>query len=1473
MKKLLISLTLTIALVLTMLSFTAFGSSYEATVTIDGVTTSYQYLSVAVQAVEGATASQNATVKLMADKAATAKLKLCSGVYTLDLGGFTLDSSSRDVDTIGLEEDGANVRIINGSVKSKYYGFILSSNSTVTVENVNVTAEDGFYVGSGINATVSGCTVNATDKAFLVYGNLSSVGNTVESSKRSFWIEGGSVDVESGTYNASSTCVYVLNGSVANIYGGRYIAPNNTYVLSTNGGTLNVYGGQFSCASSEAMVNSTNGALKFKLYSGASFGSLFPNGISANVALSSLACTGAAFFNEDDSAYITDSRKTDLGRLRIRKLVSYNIGKVISTYGYIDVNSSAYVDEKVEVIVSSNGGYKVSSVSVTKGSDPVAVTHDGGRYYFTMPAGDVTVSATYEKDILTPTIEVIDLTYGDAVLPVITGNRSGGNEVVEYKKASEDDSFYSTTVPNLPGEYSVRLTIEAANGFDAAQAVSSFKIGKKKITAEYYIPIKNYDGDTDVAVYVEFDGVVPGDDVAVTVEGNFDTPDVGENKTVYIDVAGAVITGGENYEITLPSTATGKITVRSIGYALYNLTHEFLYDGNEKSAPTPVCESYTLIEGTDYTVTGTKSETNAGEYVVTYVGIGNFTGEQEFTWKILKVSPPDSNISIVEDYFVYDGNAHSPSVTAPAGYVPYWGTDVSTANDLVPPSFTDVGEYTVFVRFEHKNYSDLMTSFKVTIDKKTQPVPNDAELLDADAWSITIKEQTGVGETLYGIGLGGASGFTWQTSNVFEDLTPNTAYFFGVKFTGDSTTHEAVSDAVLCGTKSAYTLTFDANGGTGLDPIPYEKTEGVGFDVVMPVSPYTKAGHTFLGWSFDENAQTADYIPQSTESVILNQNRTLYAVWERNEYTVTYHADFYDGYGNHFDKITKTYYYGDTVTVLDQIGYIDGEPFTVYVKGQMFSRWAKDSGSTLNPYEQYIIYENIDLYASFVDIYVGNYVLDNGEYVTNNGAVVDEKPESGGYAHYKDGVLTLCNIDLEYMGDEPTIMFNGDLEIVLIGKNSVKSDLSYGIYVTGDLTISGSGSLEIKALDDGIHVEQSMLYEGGNLDIVGGDIEILSEDDGIDVEYDLYLAGGSVSVNAYDHGIDIEGEFIMDDGKLYVVSKTDEGIACEYAEINGGEIEIEADDDGIDSIDDIVINGGKIKIEAEDSGLESNGSVYITGGSISITSSIGDEEVTDSVIKVYGGGIEVSGVFELSPLYGTAKAFSQSDADADHIAYVDVSGNIATEFKTLDLGGGIVGGGAFVPSVKPVVPTVNPACIGDPTCELYRFTDLNTREWYHDGIHFCIERGIMNGTSDTTFEPHVDTDRAMIVTMLWRLEGCPVVDFDMEFTDVKADYWYTEAIRWATKNGIVLGYGDGRFGPDDKITREQYVTILYRYERYKGGKFEGTVYDVGEVSSWAVDAMCWALERGIYVREEGKLLSKEYTPRALAATMLYRYAK
>ena len=92
----------------------------------------------------------------------------------------------------------------------------------------------------------------------------------------------------------------------------------------------------------------------------------------------------------------------------------------------------------------------------------------------------------------------------------------------------------------------------------------------------------------------------------------------------------------------------------------------------------------------------------------------------------------------------------------------------------------------------------------------------------------------------------------------------------------------------------------------------------------------------------------------------------------------------------------------------------------------------------------------------------------------------------------------------------------------------------------------------------------------------------------------------------------------------------------------------------------------------------------------------------------------------------------------------------------------------------------------------------------------------MHGTNDNLFSPYATTTRGMFVTVLYRLEGEPVVNYSMSFEDVVADQWYTEAIRWATSEKIVEGYGNGKFGTNDAITREQLVTILYRYAQYKG---------------------------------------------------------
>ena len=93
---------------------------------------------------------------------------------------------------------------------------------------------------------------------------------------------------------------------------------------------------------------------------------------------------------------------------------------------------------------------------------------------------------------------------------------------------------------------------------------------------------------------------------------------------------------------------------------------------------------------------------------------------------------------------------------------------------------------------------------------------------------------------------------------------------------------------------------------------------------------------------------------------------------------------------------------------------------------------------------------------------------------------------------------------------------------------------------------------------------------------------------------------------------------------------------------------------------------------------------------------------------------------------------------------------------------------------------------------------------------------IMRGTSDTTFEPNVAVSRAMIVAILYRMDNEPAVTYKNDFTDVAKDKWYTNAVLWAAEKGILKGYGDGKLGPEDEVTREQIVNILYQHAVYKG---------------------------------------------------------
>lgn len=176
------------------------------------------------------------------------------------------------------------------------------------------------------------------------------------------------------------------------------------------------------------------------------------------------------------------------------------------------------------------------------------------------------------------------------------------------------------------------------------------------------------------------------------------------------------------------------------------------------------------------------------------------------------------------------------------------------------------------------------------------------------------------------------------------------------------------------------------------------------------------------------------------------------------------------------------------------------------------------------------------------------------------------------------------------------------------------------------------------------------------------------------------------------------------------------------------------------------------------------------------------------------------------------------------------------------------------------------------------FTDVAENAWYAEAVRYVYEHGLMTGTSATTFAPNATTSRSMIATILWRMAGSPVVNYAMDYADVAQGQWYSEAIRWAASEGIVGGYGNGLFGTNDPITREQLVTMLYRYAQAKGydttqgGMAIREYADFEQISGYAVEAMTWAVNTGIINGTSSTTLSPQgAATRAQVATILMRF--
>ena len=197
---------------------------------------------------------------------------------------------------------------------------------------------------------------------------------------------------------------------------------------------------------------------------------------------------------------------------------------------------------------------------------------------------------------------------------------------------------------------------------------------------------------------------------------------------------------------------------------------------------------------------------------------------------------------------------------------------------------------------------------------------------------------------------------------------------------------------------------------------------------------------------------------------------------------------------------------------------------------------------------------------------------------------------------------------------------------------------------------------------------------------------------------------------------------------------------------------------------------------------------------------------------------------------------------------------------------------------EPITPGVdNKKPASKPEVKL-PFTDVSTSDWFYDDVAFVYENGLFSGTDSRSFSPNASMTRAMLVTVLYRLEGEPTVTGRSSFTDVRSGAYYEKAVIWAAANGIVTGTDSTSFSPDAKVTREQLAAILYRYAQYRKLDTDASAKlnsftDADSVSAYASEALGWAVSEGLINGASGKLMPKGDATRAQVAAILHRFVK
>ena len=308
-------------------------------------------------------------------------------------------------------------------------------------------------------------------------------------------------------------------------------------------------------------------------------------------------------------------------------------------------------------------------------------------------------------------------------------------------------------------------------------------------------------------------------------------------------------------------------------------------------------------------------------------------------------------------------------------------------------------------------------------------------------------------------------------------------------------------------------------------------------------------------------------------------------------------------------------------------------------------------------------------------------------------------------------------------------------------------------------------------------------------------------------------------------------------------------------------------------------------------------SISVIGTGTAAPKEVSAKDVTSRAVE--GSLITVKGTVESFELAnGLVQTIMVKDAKGD-VVRVFIDGYITTAGEVKDLADGcditVTGLASYddtfnapdgpFPRIRirdradvVCTPKAPEKCDGGDNCPSKVFKDVDQTQWYHEAVDYAIVNGLFNGTSKDTFEPNAAMTRGMLVTVLHRMEGTPAPKAAAKFTDL-TQAWYKDAVAWAAENGIVNGMSDTVFAPDQEVTREQAMTMLMRYAKYKGMDVSKLAdlagfTDGASVSGWAKDAVCWAVAaKLIQGMPDGSIQPQGKCTRAQVATILMRFCE